>query len=322
MKSNFTLLLLFIVNFTFAQNGEKIIIPKGIAYSYVENNINEKAKQLIIKSLSQNNNYELLQDNLMVGPSLWKNLQNIENLKSIPKNVIFYIDDLQVNGKMCQDIDDSKKVWNEVKKEVSENYQIRKANVDELKYYWSTISFDIEEPLFILETENHNYILNFLKKEMKLLWIDEFPIKKSYDNPIDNRTLITDGSFKSYQNGNEVYITSQGEKETKLEKVFFLSSDSELKANTSIADIQTIIEKTNKIFEDLFKKSEKPGKIMIQFELGEKKNIIQFAVRDDLDLDIMKEFEKRVNEEKYPNSKKSTIKFQVIYKVNSLNDNE
>ena len=214
------------------------------------------------------------------------------------------------------------KVWNEVKKEVSENYQIRKANVDELKYYWSTISFDIEEPLFILETENHNYILNFLKKEMKLLWIDEFPIKKSYDNPIDNRTLITDGSFKSYQNGNEVYITSQGEKETKLEKVFFLSSDSELKANTSIADIQTIIEKTNKIFEDLFKKSEKPGKIMIQFELGEKKNIIQFAVRDDLDLDIMKEFEKRVNEEKYPNSKKSTIKFQVIYKVNSLNDNE
>ena len=61
---------------------------------------------------------------------------------------------------------------------------------------------------------------------------------------------------------------------------------------------------------------------MIQFELGEKKNIIQFAVRDDLDLDIMKEFEKRVNEEKYPNSKKSTIKFQVIYKVNSLNDNE
>jgi hypothetical protein len=322
MKSNFTLLLLFIVNFTFAQNGEKIIIPKGIAYSYVENNINEKAKQLIIKSLSQNNNYELLQDNLMVGPSLWKNLQNIENLKSIPKNVIFHIDDIQVNGKMCQDIDDSKKVWNEVKKEVSENYQIRKANVDELKYYWSTISFDIEEPLFILETENHNYILNFLKKEMKLLWIDEFPIKKSYDNPIDNRTLITDGSFKSYQNGNEVYITSQGEKETKLEKVIFLSSDSELKANTSIEDIQTIIEKTNKIFEDLFKKSEKPGKIMIQFELGEKKNIIQFAVRDDLDLDIMKEFEKRVNEEKYPNSKKSTIKFQVIYKVNSLNDNE
>ena len=36
----------------------------------------------------------------------------------------------------------------------------------------------------------------------------------------------------------------------------------------------------------------------------------------------LKEFEKQVNVEKYPNSKKSTIKFQIVYKVNSLNDTE
>ena len=61
---------------------------------------------------------------------------------------------------------------------------------------------------------------------------------------------------------------------------------------------------------------------MVQFEIGKNKNEIQFAVRDDLDLEIMKEFEKQVNVEKYPNSKKSTIKFQIVYKVNSLNDTE
>ena len=322
MKSNFTFLLLFVVTFTFAQNSEKITIPKDIVYNYVEDNINKKAKQLIINSLTQNNNYELLQDNLMIGPSLWKRFQNIESLKSIPKNVVFHIDDMQVDGKMCQEITVSKKVWDEVKKEISSDYQIRKANEDELKYYWSTISFDIEEPLFIIETGNHNYILNFQKNNTKLLWLDEFPIKKSYDNPIDNGTYKTDGSFKTYQNGNEVYVTSKGEKETKLEKVIFLSSDSDLKANTSVEDIQTIIEKTNKIFENLFKNSEKPGKIMVQFELGKKKNEIQFAVRDELDLEIMKEFEKQVNAVKYPNSKKSNIKFQIVYKVNSLNDTE
>ena len=59
MKSNFTFLLLFVVTFTFAQNSEKITIPKGIVYNYVEDNINKKAKQLIINSLTQNNNYEL-----------------------------------------------------------------------------------------------------------------------------------------------------------------------------------------------------------------------------------------------------------------------
>ncbi len=61
---------------------------------------------------------------------------------------------------------------------------------------------------------------------------------------------------------------------------------------------------------------------MVQFEIKEKSIEIQFAVKDDLDLEIMKEFEKKVNNEKYPNSKKDSIKLQLIYKVNSYNDTE
>ncbi|MEN2436842.1 hypothetical protein AAH994_15620 [Weeksellaceae bacterium A-14] len=322
MKLKSTLFLLFFINFIFGQNTEKITIPNGVVYKYVSNNINENAKKLITESLSQKDNFQLLDKNLMIGPTLWKRFQNIENLKSIPGNVVFHIDDMQVEGKMSEKLDDSKKIWSEVKNEISTNYKIRKANEDELKYYWSTISFDIEEPLFILETEQHKYILNFHKKIMKLLWIDEFPIKNSYQNPIDNGTYKTDGSFKKYQNGEEVYITDKGNKETKLEKVIFLSSDEDLKANSSLEDIKSIIDKTNKIFEELFKNSKKEGKIMVQFEIGKKKNEIQFAVRDDLDLEIIKEFEKRLNAEKYPNSKKDKIKFQLIYKVNSFNDTE
>lgn len=322
MKLKSTLFLLLIVNFVFAQTIEKIAIPNGVVYNYVSDKINDKAKKLINESLSQKDNFNLLDKNLMIGPTLWKRFQNIEILKSIPRNVVFHIDDMQVDGKMSENIEDSKKIWNEVKKEISENYKIRKANEDELKYYWATISFDIEEPLFILETPQHIYILNFVKSSMKLFWIDEFPLKNSYQNPIDNGTYKTDGTFKKYQNGEEVYITDKGSKETKLENIILLSSDAELKANSSVEDIKSVIDKTNKIFEELFKNSEKSGKIMVQFELGKKKNEIQFAVRDDLDLEIMKEFEKRVNAEKYPNSKKDKIKLQLIYKVNSFDDTE
>lgn len=60
----------------------------------------------------------------------------------------------------------------------------------------------------------------------------------------------------------------------------------------------------------------------MEFELQKKKNQIQFAVKDDIDLDIMKEFEKKVNSEKYPNSKEDPIKIQLIYKINSYNDTE
>lgn len=322
MKLKSTLFLLLIVNFVFAQTIEKIPIPNAVAYNYVSDKINDKAKKLINESLSQKDNFNLLDKNLMIGPTLWKRFRNVEILKSIPRNVVFHIDDMQVDGKMSENIEDSKKIWNELQKEISENYKIRKANEDELKYYWSTISFDIEEPLFILETPKHIYILNFLKNSMKLFWIDEFPLKNSYKNPIDNGTYKTDGTFKKYQNGQEVYITDKGNKETKLENVILLSSDAELKANSSTEDIKSVIDKTNNIFEELFKNSEKSGKIMVQFELGKKENEIQFAVRDDLDLEIMKEFEKRVNAVKYPNSKKDKITLQLIYKVNSFNDTE
>lgn len=322
MKLKSTLFLLLIVNFVFAQTIEKITIPNSVVYNYVSDKINDKAKKLINESLSQKDNFNLLDKNLMIGPTLWKRFQNIETMKSIPRNVVFHIDNMQVDGKMSENIEDSKKIWNEVKKEISENYKIRKVNEDELKYYWSTISFDIEEPLLILETPQHIYILNFLKNSMKLFWIDEFPLKNSYENPIDNGTYKTDGTFKKYQNGQEVYITDKGSKETKLENVILLSNDAELKANSSIEDIKSVIDKTNNIFEELFKNSEKSGKIMVQFELGKKNNEIQFAVRDDLDLEIMKEFEKRVNAEKYPNSKKDKITIQLIYKVNSFDDTE
>ncbi|MDR4893474.1 MULTISPECIES: hypothetical protein [unclassified Chryseobacterium] len=322
MKIKILLLLLFIVNAVKAQITEKITIPSGVVYLYADDKTNEKAKKMLTESLTNTLNNDLLGKNLIIGPTLWKRFKNIESLKTIPDSLIFHIDDMEIEGKMAKKLDDSKKIWNEFKKEVSGNYKIRKANEDELKYYWSTISFDIQEPLFILQTENHEYIVNFLKEKLKLFWLDEFPNKNAYNNPIDNGTYTTEGTFKKYRNGNEVYMTDKGNKETKLEKVLFLSSEPEIQANFSIEDIQAIIEKTNGIFENLFKNSKKEGKIMVQFELGKKKNDIQYAVKDDLDLEIMKEFEKQVNEEKYPNSKKNTVKFQLIYKVNSYNDTE
>jgi hypothetical protein len=78
---------------------------------------------------------------------------------------------------VAQDTVDTKKVWMEFRKEVKgQNYIIRKLNEKELKYYWSIISFDIDEPLFILETKDHKYILNILKDTMKLMWLDELPV--------------------------------------------------------------------------------------------------------------------------------------------------
>lgn len=296
-----------------AQKTETITIPKGVVYNYCKPKIIEKAKKLISDNLSNTNDYKIVQNNLIIGPELWKRFKDNEKIQNIKqRKVQFHVDDLVLEGKMSQDINDSKIIWDEFKNEVTQDYIIRKANENELKYYWSVISFDIDEPLLIIETKEHNYILNLLKKDLKLLWLDEAP---KAGNNTKNSTV------KQYQNGEEIDSISKGSKETKLEKVVLISSDEEINKNSSVDDINLIIDKTNQIFEELFKNSLKPGKIMIQFELNKKNNNILFAVKD-LDLEIMKEFEKRINNEKYPNSKKDPIKLQLIFKVNSFNDVE
>ena len=322
MRTKLIFILCLMINFAFAQNIEKIKIPQGVVYNYCTDDLNNEAIKNIKSCLGQNDNYSIIQANLTIGNQLWSRFRNIETLKAIKtgKKVIFHIDNTEVEGKMYENTEDSKLVWNELRKEITENYVIRKANEVELKYYWSTIAFDIEEPLFILETQKHNYILNLSKNELKLYWLDELPLNLSYYNPIDKNKYVAESGFKTYRNGKEVSKDTIQEKATKLEKVVFLSSNQDLEENTSLEDIKLVMDKTNSIFEKLFKDSQKSGKIMVQFELGKKKNIITFAVRDDLDLDIMKEFEKMVNNEKYPNTRKKTIKLQLIYKVNSYSD--
>lgn len=316
MKKKIAIVFLFIGFSCFSQSKETVKIPEGVVYKYCDPKTLEKAKKLITDNLTNNSDYKLLNDNLIIGPVLWKTFKDNEKIKKIEGgNIQFHVDELILDGKFCQTIDDSKIIWDEFKKEVSGEFTIRKANEKELQYYWSVISFDIEEPLLIVETKDHNYILNLLKKNLKLLWLDEAPTK-------DKLLALNNAAAVKYQDGKVIDSVSKGTKETKLDKVVFLNSDTELKENSSIEDLKLIIEKTENIFNSLFKTSEKPGKIMVQFELKKNKNEITFAVRDDLDLDIMKEFEKKVNGEIYPNSKKDPIAIQLIFKVNSFSDTE
>lgn len=323
MKFLFTLITVVVFSIVTAQDIEKIKIPKGVTYNYCDSKTIENAKKLITEELIDSTKFELSDSMLIVGPQLWNRFKNIKVLNEIENgDVILHVDDLDLSGKMTQDINDTKKVWNEFRKEVNGSFNIRKATEQELKYYWSVISFDIEEPLLIVETKEHNYILNIIKNDLKLMWLDEAPVNKSYYNPIENQVYESEGGFKVYRNGKEIDTISKGVKETKLEKVVFLSSNKDLEENTSTKDIHALIDKTSKIFDELFKDSQKQGKIMVQFELKKDENQIQFAVRNDIDLEIMKKFEERINAEKFPNSKKETIKLQLIYKVNSLNDTE
>jgi hypothetical protein len=156
---------------------DKINIPNGVVYKYCDKKIVEKAKQLIKDNIADSTNFSLSDKMLIVGPVLWARFKNIERLKNIEGgNTTFIVDKNKLTGKMTQDVNDTKKVWDELRKEMNgQSFTIRKLNEKELQYYWSIISFDIDEPLLIMETKDHKYILNILKDSMKLMWLDEAP---------------------------------------------------------------------------------------------------------------------------------------------------
>ena len=115
-----------------------------------------------------------------IGPTLWSRIKNEKTLSKIKGGdiIIKGVDKKNPTGKATSNKDDFKLVWDYIRDEIGQNkFSFRKLNYDELNYYWYIISFDIEEPLFIVYTDKHNYLINLDPKELKITWLDEVPQK-------------------------------------------------------------------------------------------------------------------------------------------------
>lgn len=171
------LLLALSAGRAYAQKTEKITIPAGVNYKYSSDSKINEAKKLIKQDLADSSSYQLSSSSLIIGPVLWRRYQDVPAIGQIQEGrVSFHLGQQTLAGKMSQSVVDTRTIWAVLRRELAgQPYTIRKANEQELQYYWAVISFDIEEPLLIIATEKHRYILNIVPKDMKLLWLDEAP---------------------------------------------------------------------------------------------------------------------------------------------------
>ena len=181
MKKVIVTLPLFLIflshGLLFGQQVEKIEVPAGVVYNYCDSITYENSKRLIKQNLSDNEDYSLIDNVMFVGPVLWSRFKDIKSLQNIKGgNTTLFVDDKKLSAKLTQDLEDSKRVWGELRREIAgKKFILRKARAKELQYYWAVISFDIDEPLVIVETDKESYILNISPKTMKLLWLDQAP---------------------------------------------------------------------------------------------------------------------------------------------------
>lgn len=119
-------------------------------------------------------------DVTVCGPMLWKALKpSADKVLLGAKPVIAMITDpepIHAEGKRLLSADERRAFWSLwlSKYPGLRKATIRKARADELSFYWATIPFDIEEPLFVVDTSAERFIVHFMNKQEKntLFWID------------------------------------------------------------------------------------------------------------------------------------------------------
>jgi hypothetical protein len=156
-------------------------VPAGVNYKVAPESVNAAAKSALQAALASGQFPEEMFGGVTVcGPMLWKALKpSADKVLLGAKPVIAMITDpepIHAEGKRIISADERRSFWTLWRNKYPglKNPSIRKARADELAFYWATIPFDIEEPLFVADTSSERFIVHLLNKDQKitLFWID------------------------------------------------------------------------------------------------------------------------------------------------------
>ena len=169
-----------------------IDIPDGVNYTYATDELNAKAKEKIRIAFSHTAENQRLQtifgDRLICGPYLWDQIKSDKTVAEIKQgHVIFQVPVLEqgkvvrmdrAEGKLFQSEDEIAAFSNAFSNvyHYDEARSIRKLTAQELNLHWSMISWDISEPIFVVESESHKILLSIVADELTVLWIDDYQV--------------------------------------------------------------------------------------------------------------------------------------------------
>jgi hypothetical protein len=157
----------------------EINVPNGIVYNKVSEEVNITAVNYIVDLIDGERIIENSPRIVMVGPRLWRSFEDYEEMAGSPTMIMTYV--IPMDGKMYE-VNGAAvrfeertyyvmKIFHDLFKE--QELTIRKLNENELRYYWRICSYDLNEPLFTVETLNvGKYIFHFFDDE-EILFIED-----------------------------------------------------------------------------------------------------------------------------------------------------
>lgn len=156
-------------------------IPKGVHYKKTTPETNAKAKVALERALSNSEtSTAFLSGVISCGPILWRDLKASQELlskDSTPVTMFLSVPEpVQAEGRGFRTQEQRDRFWKLLldKYPALRKSVVRPAKATEIQFYWATIPFDIEEPLFAIETPTDVFIAN-LKIENDtpvMFWLD------------------------------------------------------------------------------------------------------------------------------------------------------
>lgn len=157
-------------------------IPAGVGVKAASEADNTSAKAALDKALADDTLFpnELLGDTTTCGPTLWAALKGSADEALLHSKVVTELlsipEPLQTVGRGLVTEEQRRAFWKllRLKYPALRNARTRRANADEIRYYWTTVPFDIKEPVFAIEAGPQTFIANLTVERGKslLFWID------------------------------------------------------------------------------------------------------------------------------------------------------
>ena len=173
-------------------------VPEGVVYKRATAKENADARIQIRTALSTGSLAYIFDEKVICGPALWS------DIKGLTAFADFDVTPVEINvpildsgaegstamqkfeGALLQGPEEIQALARVLTRVLDHRVKIRKASPDELEVFWALIPYDIEEPLFVLETDivvdntgggkGGKTTLRFLvdmTKEKKVFWIEE-----------------------------------------------------------------------------------------------------------------------------------------------------
>jgi hypothetical protein len=156
-------------------------IPNGVRYKKATEAVNNAARANLETALaSESLPSNFFGDITVVGPMLWKSLKPSADqilLRTMPVTLIVPgPNSFSAEGKRIRTDEERNAFWKLFRSRYRtfKDGKVRKGNAQEISYYWATIPFDIEEPLWVIEAGADRFIAHFsmTSGQPRLFWLD------------------------------------------------------------------------------------------------------------------------------------------------------